>query len=148
MVADAGKRTHMTTKTSINLRQFAAASIFAAGAALWASSASAQAITYTEAQATAGAAAFGAACARCHGAQAQGAEAPPLVGAQFAGSWRDGPVSSLFDFISTLMPEDKPGSLSKDAYVSIVAHLLKLNGIPAGAAPLPIPPPEGMKIPK
>ena len=138
----------MTTKTSINLRQLAAASAFAAGAVLWASSASAQAITYTEAQATAGAAAFGAACSRCHGAQAQGAEAPPLMGAQFAGSWRDGPVSSLYDFISMLMPGDKPGSLTKDAYISIVAYLLKINDIPAGAAPLPNPPPEGMKIPK
>lgn len=138
----------MTTSTKIGLRELAVVAVLAIVAGLWAGPASAQAITYTEAQAAAGASSFGAACSRCHGAQAQGAEAPPLMGAQFAGSWRDGPVSSLFDFISTLMPEDKPGSLSKDAYVSIVAYLLKLNGIPAGGNPLPTPPPEGMKIPK
>lgn len=138
----------MTTKKTISLRQLAGAAVLATGAGMWANSASAQAVTYTDAQAAAGANAYGAACSRCHGLQAQGAEAPPLTGAQFAGSWRDGPVSSLLDFISTLMPEDKPGSLSKDAYVSIVAYLLKLNGIPAGTDALPNPPPEGMKIPK
>jgi hypothetical protein len=35
------------------------------------------------------------------------------------------------------MPKTEPGSLSKEEYASIVAYLLKLNGMPAGKQPLP-----------
>ncbi len=138
----------MATNLMMDLRLMAAGAVLAIVAAGGPTSASAQALTYTEAQAAAGANAFRSGCSGCHGAQAQGAEAPALFGAQFDGNWRGVPAASLYDFISQLMPADKPGSLTKDAYVSIMAHLFKLNGIPAGTAPLPIPPPPDMMIPK
>ena len=137
----------MATKNAMIARTGLAVAVML-GAGLVAGTASAQAISYTDVQATQGATAYGASCARCHGAQAQGAEAPSLTGAQFDGSWRGGPVKDLFDFISQYMPEDKPGILAKDVYVTIVAHLLKINGIPGGATALANPPPAGILIPK
>jgi hypothetical protein len=34
------------------------------------------------------------------------------------------------------MPNDSPGKLSRAQYTDIVAYLLQLNGMPAGARPL------------
>lgn len=39
------------------------------------------------------------------------------------------------------MPYDDPGALAKDTYVAIMAHILKLNGIPSGQGPLVADPP-------
>jgi S-disulfanyl-L-cysteine oxidoreductase SoxD len=111
-------------------------------------SASAQNVTYTEAQATQGAASYGAECSRCHGKAAEGAEAPALTGPQFDASWRGGPVKALTDYIFEQMPEDKPKSLKADNIAAITAYLMKANKIPAGADPLPASPPAAMMIPK
>jgi mono/diheme cytochrome c family protein len=108
---------------------------------------SAQAVSYTDVQATQGAGAYSANCSTCHGDKAQGAEAPPLTGAQFDGVWRGGPVKDLYDFISQNMPADKPGTLSKDVYVSVLAFILKANNVPSGATPLVGPPPADQMIP-
>ena len=42
--------------------------------------------------------------------------------------------------VSTLMPEANPGSLSQEAYASLVAYLLDLNGYPTGEGQLPSDP--------
>ena len=47
-----------------------------------------QGATFTDAEATAGQAAYTQSCAACHGRTLSGAgEAPPLAGAAFMGSW-------------------------------------------------------------
>jgi mono/diheme cytochrome c family protein len=107
---------------------------FAAGEAL------AQNVTYTDTQALRGAQEFGQACAKCHGPSAGGAQGPALVGAKFDAAWRGKPALQLFEFISNNMPYDEPGALGKDTYVSIMAHILKLNGVAAGAALVVDPP--------
>lgn len=114
----------------------------AAFAACLASEAAAQNATYTEIQATQGGAMYGADCARCHGAQLQGAEGPALKGGQFDGIWRGGPVKDLFAFIKEFMPADKAGSLKDGDAVILTAFILKENGVPAGAQPL-VPNPPG-----
>jgi hypothetical protein len=42
----------------------------------------------------------------------------------------------LFDYLRTTMPDDNPGRLSRGKYAEIVAYLLQLNGMPAGAGTL------------
>lgn len=46
--------------------------------------------------------------------------------------WDGQPLFGLFDVISTRMPEDNPGGLSRRQYVDMLAYILELNGMPAG----------------
>lgn len=100
----------------------------------------AQNVTYTDTQALRGSQEFAGACSKCHGGGATGGQGPALIGAKFDAAWRGKPASQLFEFISGNMPYDDPGGLAKDTYVVIMAHILKLNGIPAGAALVVDPP--------
>lgn len=87
---------------------------------------------FTDAQVQAGQAAYAQSCAACHLNNLGGAsEAPPLAGAAFLGNWRNRTTQDLFTGIKA-MPLDNPGSLSGDAYASILAYLLKANGATAG----------------
>ena len=88
---------------------------------------------YTEEQASRGQTLFQQSCARCHGANLAGTfETPPLVG-RFIPYWEGTTLDVLFDYVSTAMPLDRPGSLGPTANAAIVAFLLKANGFPAGA---------------
>ena len=90
---------------------------------------------FTDARAEAGRAAFAQNCAACHLNNLGGAgEAPPLAGAAFMGNWQGRSTQDLFAAIKA-MPLGNPGSLSGDAYASILAFLLKANGAAAGRAP-------------
>jgi mono/diheme cytochrome c family protein len=92
---------------------------------------------YTEAQAADGAALYKAACAACHGESLAGSfEVPGLTGT-FVARWANGSVGTLFDYVSNAMPQMAPGSLGAEDNAKIVAYLLKANGMPAGATPLP-----------
>ena len=91
---------------------------------------------YTDAQAGRGMEQYLQHCSICHSPSLQGNnESPPLVG-RFMPDWANSPVSDLYDFVSTTMPLDRPGSLSADAYADIVAYLLKANGFPSGQSEL------------
>lgn len=85
---------------------------------------------YTEEQASRGERVFTTVCAVCHGRN-------EFVGPIFAMTWMAEPVGSLFEHISTAMPQDRPGSLSVEEYAAVVAYLLRLNGRPAGERELP-----------
>ena len=88
---------------------------------------------YSEEQASRGQTLFQQSCARCHGANLAGTfETPPLVG-RFIPYWAGTTLDGLFDYVSTAMPLDHPGSLGAGANADIVAFLLKANGFPAGA---------------
>src|ERR1700750_1265344 len=86
---------------------------------------------FTDAQAQAGQAAYAQSCARCH----DSGEAPVLNGANFSSVWASRTTKDLYARIKDTMPVDNPGTLSSDAVVSIVAYLLKNNGVSAGTAP-------------
>ena len=91
---------------------------------------------FTAAQAAAGKAAFGKACARCHMADLSGAnEVPPLAGATFVSTWGGRTTKELFDYVSGAMPPGGPAE-SKETYEALLAYILQSNGAVAGPAAL------------
>ena len=95
---------------------------------------------YTEAQAIRGETEYADQCARCHGENLGGGGAAPILyTAEFLDRWREGYLSSLFEFIQTRMPLKPgpgPGGLSQQQYLDIVAFLLYRNELPAGSQEL------------
>ena len=92
---------------------------------------------YTEAQATRGAALWTDQCAKCHGADMTGGDAPSLVGSEFSGDSDDLSVGDLADRLRVSMPQDKPQSLSREQTADVVSAILKANRMPAGTTELP-----------
>ena len=114
----------------------AALGLYSIGNAMAQSTSSTWDGVYTEAQATRGSSQYFQHCAVCHAANLSGNyETSPLVG-QFMPDWAGSTVDDLFDYISTAMPLNHPGSLNAEAYADIVAFLLKANGLPAGQSEL------------
>ena len=92
---------------------------------------------YSEEQAARGRMQYTRACASCHAEDLRGGStAPSLVEESFAFQWADTSVGELFERIRTLMPSDRPNSLSPQAYRDIVAFLLQSNRFPFGATEL------------
>jgi mono/diheme cytochrome c family protein len=89
---------------------------------------------YTAAQAARGETAYLTHCIKCHeGLEADG---PELAGRAFIDRWREDRLESLFAFIRTTMPGDKPGSLDDRDYADIIAYVLQVNGLPDGGREL------------
>ena len=80
---------------------------------------------YTNAQAEKGRVLFSDVCIVCH--------TDPF----WRPSWRGKPLGELFTKILKYMPDDNPGTLSRDEVVSALAYILSSNGAPAGPSPLP-----------
>jgi mono/diheme cytochrome c family protein len=96
---------------------------------------------YTDAQAMRGENEYGSNCARCHGADLDGGgAAPTLHTLDFLDRWREDHLATLFQFISTNMPQPpgRPGGLKEQQYLDIVAFLLQVNGLPSGSKELTI----------
>ena len=92
---------------------------------------------YTEAQAVRGEKVSAEHCARCHGPTLTGAEAAPaLVGDLFNANWEGVPLGDLLERIRVSMPQDMPGSLSRQQNVDVIAYMLKLGKVPAGTTEL------------
>lgn len=88
---------------------------------------------YTDAQAKRGEKVSTEQCARCHGETLTGAEAAPaLVGDVFNANWEGVVLGDLFERIRISMPQDTPGSLSRQQNVDVIAYLLKAGTFPAG----------------
>lgn len=94
----------------------------------------AQAGGFTAEQAEAGEQAYNTNCARCHGSQLEGVEAPGLAGHDVMQNWDT--AGGLYDFISVAMPPSAPGQLGSETYVNIVAYIMKFNGAQPGDTPL------------
>jgi S-disulfanyl-L-cysteine oxidoreductase SoxD len=91
---------------------------------------------YTEEQAVQGRALYYEQCLQCHGETMAGVDkAPPLAGPQFESTWNGAPLAALAARILT-MPPEKPGTLSQEQSVALLAYLLWYNGLPLGDAPL------------
>ena len=100
--------------------------------------------TFTAKQADRGLLAYERACSKCHQSDLQGSqdtEAPALVGEPFTAQWGGQSIKDLFDKVSTKMPADKPGSLSANTSLDVVAYLLQANGFPPGGDELDLTPP-------
>lgn len=84
---------------------------------------------YGKAQADRGRETFAELCVSCHG---DPKFAPSVIDS------RDGtPLAELFEFVSTAMPEDNPGSLKREEYAAILAYFISSRGLPPGAEDLP-----------
>ena len=92
---------------------------------------------YAEAQAAEGARVYAVRCAMCHGASLSGTVETPGLTGKFMANWGGRPVGDLFDYIARAMPQPAPGTLAPPDNARLVAFLLKSNGAPAGATPLP-----------
>ena len=69
----------------------------------------------TAQQIDAGRASYQTRCARCHGADLGGGEAPQLAGDNFRASWGTRSASELVTYIQAGMPPDLAGTLSAAA---------------------------------
>lgn len=99
-------------------------------------------VSYSPEQAERGKKRFISDCAECHGETLNGGlnGGPPLRGLDFDSKFAEGaPASSIFLFMSNLMPPDSPGRFSPDAYTDVLAYILRVNGYQPGA-PLPSDP--------
>ena len=93
---------------------------------------------FTDEQATRGEDAYQQECAQCHLDDLLGdGIAPALIGAPFSFRWSELSVADMLVAIRTTMPQGAPASLSPQAYVDIVAYMLKVNDYPAGDVELP-----------
>ncbi len=93
---------------------------------------------YTDEQATRGEALYGEHCARCHGAtlQGNGEGAQPLTGATFKSTWNGVSVGAMFDRVRLSMPQDKPGTMTRQQVADLLAFILQANKFPAGKTEL------------
>jgi hypothetical protein len=82
-----------------------------------------------------GAAVFDKVCAICHGDHLQGGPAPALAGEQFlsVSQFQKVDAGYFYRFMSTHMPLNAPGSLSKGQYLDLLAYLLAANGYSSGS---------------
>lgn len=109
-------------------------SVLSAAIALLATPAVARAQAPTAADSAAAAAArqlevgeqwFKSACWECH-------QIGNLQNPDFRLAWRGKSAYELFERIRSTMPANKPGTLTQGTYASIVAYLMKVNGMPVG----------------
>jgi mono/diheme cytochrome c family protein len=86
---------------------------------------------YTAKQAERGKQGYQQACAGCH----------PLewYRGDVMKPWNGAPLGDLYDVIATTMPQNNPGSLKRREYLDLLAYILSLNDMPAGAEELPLP---------
>jgi len=77
-------------------------------------------------------------CQECHGSTLDNGEfgGAPLKGSYFRQHWGSGDVSALFGYVNALMPADRPGQLTPQAYADLTAFLLSSNGYAAGTEEL------------
>lgn len=77
-------------------------------------------------------------CAACHGTDLRGGGqgAPPLAGEYFESAWGGQTMDALFAYTRSTMPMGDPGSLTRTAYLEIMAYVLQENGYEPGDEPL------------
>ncbi len=92
---------------------------------------------YTEAQARRGEALYRQDCASCHGVTLEGIEtAGPLNGARFTANWNGVTVGDMQERVRVSMPNDRPGTLSRQQTADVLAYVFSVNRFPAGKTEL------------
>jgi mono/diheme cytochrome c family protein len=96
---------------------------------------------FSQAQAQRGADIYQDNCASCHGEHLNdGAFARALKGAAFKRNWNGKSLGVLGQFILSQMPPGKAGQLTGEQYTDVIAFLISVNGVKAGASDLPADP--------
>jgi alcohol dehydrogenase (cytochrome c) len=81
-------------------------------------------------QADTGDAAYSTNCAVCHGAGLQGsALGPMLSGGGFLGQWARQSPADFYNYLRANMPPGGNQNITDDDYFSIVAHIMRTNGV-------------------
>jgi mono/diheme cytochrome c family protein len=92
---------------------------------------------FTTEQSKRGEAIYNANCAMCHQPDLGGKEpVPELAGDKFLSHWLNHSVGELFTRVSTTMPQGKPGSLTHDQYIDVIAFIIDANGFKSGTTEL------------
>ena len=84
---------------------------------------------YTDVQAQRGGQTYAGTCGSCHTPSSH-------TGSTYNQNWQGHPLSDLFLYVSTQMPQDNPGSLDPNSAADVVAFLLKTYSMPAGTQEL------------
>jgi S-disulfanyl-L-cysteine oxidoreductase SoxD len=84
---------------------------------------------FTADQAARGAEVYARTCARCHAVT-------QWQGGTFAAGWQGRRLSDFFDLVTTTMPQDDPGGLTRAQYVDVTAYVLQLGGFASGPVAL------------
>jgi mono/diheme cytochrome c family protein len=93
---------------------------------------------FTEEQAKRGETLYMSSCAYCHGLDLRGGETPPpLAEGQFRANWDGLSVGDLFERIRITMPQDRPGTLTRQQVADVLAFIFSKNEFPAGKTELP-----------
>jgi len=94
---------------------------------------------YTPQQAARGDPLYIRTCSHCHQSDLSGGAdgAPELRGAAFLSRWRNRSLWDFYRLITDTMPDDAPGSLTRQQTIDVVAFLLRKNLMPAGSDELP-----------
>lgn len=98
---------------------------------------------YTAEQATRGEQIYKRECAICHREDLRGRRSdggPALRGNSFTSRWGGLSIQAMLDITEELMPMSHPGNLSRQQYVDVVSHILRVNGLPSGTRELPTSP--------
>ena len=77
-------------------------------------------------------------CVTCHGSDFEGDSAAALIGPVFTAKWNGKTIGDLFEIINKDMPNDDPGSLSRQQSADYLAYILLANDFPAGKSELPV----------
>src|ERR1700681_891535 len=85
---------------------------------------------YTAAQAARGDALWADRCAKCHGPDMTGGDAPSLVGSEFSRDWDGLSRGELAESGGVSMPQDTPQSLSREQTSDLIAAILHANQMP------------------
>jgi alcohol dehydrogenase (cytochrome c) len=97
---------------------------------------SARALAFTPEQVADGRAAYDLNCVACHGANLRQLPGAVLAGPEFVAKWGERGTNELLAQARATMPPDRPGALSEDTYLGLIAYMLQSNGGTASAAPL------------
>ncbi|WP_133660783.1 transporter substrate-binding domain-containing protein [Paraburkholderia sp. BL10I2N1] len=101
------------------------------------SSSSADAPSFDSAQVAHGKSLYSGSCAKCHGAELQGVNAPALKGPAFAPAANAHlTIGGVFGYMASNMPADRPGKMKPQDYADIMSFLLYSNGYRASSAKL------------
>lgn len=80
---------------------------------------------------------YSSACAKCHGPELQGLNAPALRGPSFAPAGHSKlTIGGVYGYMANNMPADRPGKMKPQDYADIMAFLLYSNGYSAGKSKL------------
>jgi mono/diheme cytochrome c family protein len=93
---------------------------------------------YTDAQAKRGGQVYAAHCVSCHGDTLQGdGPATALAGSGFTADFNGATLGEMVDRTRRTMPDDNPGTLSRQQVTDVLAYVLSVNKFPAGETELP-----------